>query len=136
MPMKSKLIAIILASAFTGLPASGQNLDAGRDLFLSACLRCHAFACNRDGPRLGGLLGRKVGTLADYAYYSQEMKDAGFIWSEEKLDRLFTDPTKMFPDSIKGTSTTNDRLNDAEQRKNLIAFLKSEDPSVDIFCSQ
>ena len=63
------LISLLLL----GLPAAyADDASEGRDLFLRQCLGCHAFACNKQGPKLGGLFGRKAASVADYKGYSQE----------------------------------------------------------------
>ena len=35
--------------------ANAQDVSKGRDFFIVRCLGCHAFKCNKEGPRLGGL---------------------------------------------------------------------------------
>ncbi len=44
-----------------------------------------------------GLVGRKAGSLPDYAF-SSAMKEAGFVWDEEKLDRFhWQNPDEVVP---------------------------------------
>ena len=126
------LVALLLFS----LPeANAQDASKGRDIFIVRCLGCHAFACNKEGPRLGGLFGRKAASIEDYdwrSYYSQDLKDSGIVWAEESLDAWFEDPAKFAPTSV---MADNGKVEDAEQRKHLIAFLKTEDPTVNL-CPQ
>ena len=42
---------------------------------------------NRLGPNLHKVVGRKAGSLPDYPF-SSALKEAGFVWDEEKLDRF------------------------------------------------
>ncbi len=43
--------------------ANAQDASKGRDIFIVRCLGCHAFTCNKEGPRLGGLFGRKAASV-------------------------------------------------------------------------
>ncbi len=112
--------------------ANAQDASKGRDIFIVRCLGCHAFTCNKEGPRLGGLFGRKAASVEDYGYYSQDLKNYGIVWTEETLEVWFTDPAKITPT---GTMATNGKIEDAEQRRQLIAFLKTADPTVNL-CPQ
>lgn len=58
--------------------------DAGRDAFFSAgCIACHAIECNKAGPKLGDLMGRRAGSVPDFDSYSDVMKNSSIIWTEE-----------------------------------------------------
>ena len=123
--------------AFVSLPiylpaAYADDVSKGRDLFLRQCLGCHAFACNKQGPRLGGLFGRIAGSVKDYGYYSEALKNYGTAWTEETLDEWFKDPGKIAPQSV---MVANGRVEDPTLRRNLISFLKTEDPTINI-CPQ
>ncbi len=112
--------------------ANAQDVSKGRDFFIVRCLGCHAFACNKEGPRLGGLFGRKAAAVEDYGHYSQDLKNSGIVWTEKSLDAWFEDPAKFAPTSV---MVNNGKIEDAEQRQQLIAFLKTEDPTVNL-CPQ
>ena len=118
--------------------ALSDELDKGRDVYLSYCLACHAFACNRDGaeaysPRLAGVIGRKAGGLEDFTGYSKTMKASNVVWSEDTLHAFFVEPTAVVP----GIRTPEfHKVLNVEEVTPLIEFLKTEDPSVDIFCAQ
>ena len=120
------LFHFILPEAFA------DEISEGRDFFITRCLGCHAFACNREGPRLGGLFGRRVATAEDYRFYSQGLKNSDIVWTAATLDNFFTNPGKLFPES---TMATNGLIEDAAERQNLIAFLETEDPTVNL-CPQ
>ena len=107
--------------------------DAGRDVFMSAgCVACHSFGCNRGGPKLDGLLGRRAGSVADFEYYSEEMKASGVTWTEETLDAYLADPATFMPGN--GMASAAGKIDDETQRHDLIDFLKEPDDSIDI-CS-
>ena len=114
---------------FFSLPkAYADDVSEGRNIFITKCLGCHAFACNKEGPSLGGLFGRKVAGVDDYKFYSQGFKNSEIVWNENTLDNFFIDPGKIFPESVMAVY----KFRDAAQRRKLIAFLKSEDPTVNI----
>ena len=125
--------ALLFSLFLLSLPrAYADDVGEGRSLFLRKCLGCHAFACNKEGPKLGGLIGRKAASVEDYRGYSQSLRNSGIVWSDETLDRWFTDPGKIAPESV---MALNGKIDDAVQRRQIIAFLKTEDPTVNI-CPQ
>lgn len=129
----SSSVAILTSVFLFSTPqAYGDDANDGRNLFLKRCLGCHAFACNKQGPRLAGLVGRTVGSIKDYAHYSEGLKDASFVWTETKLDTFFADPGKLFPKSV---MALNGKIEDPAQRRQIITFLKTEDPTINI-CPQ
>ena len=109
-----------------------DEVSNGREYFIVNCLGCHAFACNKTGPSLGGLFGRKAGSAEGYEkYYSDELKNYGVVWDENTLDVWFTDPGRI----VTTVMATEGKIDDAEQRQEIIAFLKTEDPTINI-CPQ
>ena len=132
--MSRRLYQIVLLVVFAcGLPTvSANDASKGRDLFLRNCIGCHAFACNKEGPSLGGLLGRKAGGAEGFGSYSEALKNSGLIWTDETLNDFFVDPAKLSPDSVMASFG---KIEDPEHRRQMIAFLKTEDPSVNI-CPQ
>lgn len=132
MTYSTKPLAYTLLAAFLGFApqlAHGQDASAGRDYFLRECIRCHTFECNKDGPHLSGLVGRTVGSVDDYDGYSQGFLDADLVWSLDLLDEYLAAPGVMFPDSTKAWYGL---IEDANLRQNLIEFLKTEDPAVNL----
>ena len=129
-------VAPLLSLLLFNLPeVNAQDVSNGKDFFIVQCLGCHAFTCNKEGPRLGGLFGRKAASVEDYGYYSQELQElrnSGIVWTEETLDDFLEDAAKFTPT---GTMADFGKIKDAEQRQQLIAFLKTEDPSVNL-CPQ
>jgi cytochrome c len=132
--MRFRRCGIFLFSLiFFSLPAvSAADAIDGRDFFIKRCLGCHAFSCNKEGPRLGGLFGRKVATAENYKFYSQGLKNSEIVWTAKTLDNFFTDPGKIFPKSV---MAVQGKIEDPAQRQKLIAFLKTEDPTVNL-CPQ
>ena len=125
--------SILFLLVFFSLPeVHADDASEGRDIFILRCLGCHAFACNREGPRLGGLFGRKVATAEGYKFYSEGLKNSEIVWTSETLDNFFSDPGKIFPES---EMAVQGKIEDAAQRRKLIAFLETEDPTVNL-CPQ
>ena len=129
--MRFRSCATLLFSLiFFSLPeVYAADVSEGREIFIKRCLGCHAFACNKEGPSLGALFGRKVATVEDYKFYSRGLKNSKIVWTEKTLDNFFTDPAKIFPKSV---MATKGKIEDAVQRQKLIVFLKTEDPTVNL----
>ena len=122
------LIGTLSAAAYllpspSALPQASQGAEdpSGQQAFNNACRTCHIVreGDNRLGPNLHKVVGRKAGTLPDYGF-SSAMKEAGFVWDEEKLDRFIANPDEVVPgNSMKpfgGLASSGDR-------KKIIAFL-------------
>ena len=115
-------MAYVLSSP-SALPQASQGTDgvSGQQAFNNACRTCHIVreGDNRLGPNLHKIVGRKAGSLPDYAF-SSAMKEAGFVWDEEKLDRFIANPDEVVPgNSMKPYGG----LTSGDDRKKIIAFL-------------
>ncbi len=127
--MKTAVSLFILLTLFN-LPASAGR-EAGREVFFTAsCIACHSIACNRSGPKLGGVIGRRAGSVSDYANYSEAMKASNIIWTEETLNAYLIDPAAVVPGNRMASWGFN--IEDMEQLRNLIDFLKEPDTSLDL----
>ena len=73
-----------------------------------------------------------MATVKDYNGYTQDLRNSDIVWTGATLDNFFKNPGKLFPNS---TMATTGIIEDAVQRQNLIAFLKTEDPTVNL-CPQ
>jgi cytochrome c len=101
----------------------------GEDLFRAKCVGCHAISCNRLGPKLVGVIGRKAGSVPDFASYTPALKNSGLVWSEETLDAFLRDPARTIP----GTSMAAlGRIDSASDRSDLIAYLRVGDTGLDL----
>jgi len=109
----------------TGSMAAGGS-DAGRlgdsmrgkEVFARRCTGCHALTQDREGPRLKGVYGRRSGTVAGFAY-SPALKQAGIVWEDASLERWLTDP-----DALVAGNNMDFRVAKAQERKDLIAYLR------------
>lgn len=107
------------AAGLTGDPARGAKL-------FKRCRACHSVAPGRNkiGPSLYGVLGRKAGTAPGY-HYSPALKGAGWVWTEEMLDKWIAGPKKVLP----GTKMIFPGLPNPQDRADVIAFLKQHGPA-------
>lgn len=111
------LVAALSAMATSAVAAP----PSGEDVFDQRCSVCHALAPapGKMGPPLAGVVGRKAGTLAGYAY-SNALKASGITWSAETLDAYVKAPAKTVP----GTKMLLGAP-DAQQRAAVIQYLAS-----------
>jgi cytochrome c len=111
------MLSLIAANVTTALAADVKN---GQAVF-SRCAACHnntKGGPNGLGPNLFGVVGRKAGTLKDFSY-SAAMKNAAFVWNNQKLDTYIANPAKTVP----GNRMAVAGLPDAKQRTDLIGYL-------------
>ena len=113
------------AAVLASLPApyNTADIDNGKAKF-AMCRSCHTIVeggANLTGPNLHGVFGRKAGALENYKY-SDAVKNAGFVWDAEHLDKWLAEPRTFLP----GTKMTFAGLKAEKDRIDLIAFLKVE----------
>lgn len=86
------------APAATTAEAPAAAEDPGK-VALAPCAVCHKFKAsegNSLGPNLAGVVGRKAGTVAGFAY-SPAMKDSGKTWDEATLNSYIEKPMAFIP---------------------------------------
>jgi len=108
-------------------PAAGESSAAAttadaKPAAFAQCAVCHSTEKGKNlvGPSLFGVVGRKAGTEAGFAF-SDANKNSGLTWDEKTLDTYLANPMKMVP----GTKMTFAGLTDAAQRKEVIDYLKT-----------
>ncbi|MGH8176924.1 MAG: c-type cytochrome [Steroidobacter sp.] len=124
MARRAALVVVFALAASTAAVAEG-DAQRGEQVY-TRCLACHALAYDRVGPRHCGVIGRRVGSVPEFSY-STAMQQTKFIWTEATLDRFLQKPLKMIP----GTTMTYDGVPDAEDRGDLIAYLKQANNSAE-----
>jgi cytochrome c2 len=120
------LTALAVLPALTAGIAGAQegNAEEGAEVF-KKCRACHDVgpeAKNKVGPILNGIIGRPAGTIDGYNY-SEANKQAGakgLVWTEEIMFKYLETPLTFMP----GTKMAFAGLKDAQDRKDVIAYLK------------
>ena len=92
----------------------------GQSLYEAKCGGCHSIDTNRIGPMHRGVVGRKAGIIAGFAY-SPALKKSGLVWTAATLDRWLTGPTKLVPGTRMGFV-----LADPADRRDVIAYLATQ----------
>jgi len=117
------ILACMLASpsALSQASQGTEKSDPGQLAFNNTCRTCHMVkeGDNRLGPNLHRIVGRKAGSLPNYPF-SSAMKEADFVWDEEKLDRFMANPDEVVPGN--GMKPYGG-LSSSDERKKIIAFL-------------
>ncbi|HEX4829032.1 MAG TPA: cytochrome c family protein, partial [Xanthobacteraceae bacterium] len=109
-------VALAAATA-AGTPLKGDPAR-GEEIY-ARCGACHALESNRTGPRHCGLFGRRAGSVPGFDY-SAAMKGSGITWDARSLDRFLANPLATVP----GTAMTYAGVPDAQERADLIAYLR------------
>ena len=112
------LCAMCMASS-----SFAQEPRAGEQAFNNSCRTCHTIkdGDNRAGPSLHAIIGRKAGTVPNFAY-TEAMKSADFVWDEDKLTRFIEDPEATVSGNRMKPYTG---VRSAEDRAKIVAYLKS-----------
>jgi cytochrome c len=117
----------LLTAVALATPAAAQegNAEEGAEVF-KKCRACHDVgpqAKNKVGPVLTGIIGRKAGSVEGFPY-SDANKTAGaggLVWTEEVLFKYLENPLAF----MKGTKMAFAGLSDPQDRKDVIAYLKT-----------
>jgi cytochrome c len=98
-------------------PDQGSGDPArGHLAFASRCGGCHTLYQNREGPKLGGVVGRVSG-MAPGFLYSAALKEAAIRWDVHSLDRWLTNPAALVP-----MNNMYFHVAKAQQRSDLFAY--------------
>lgn len=121
--MRIAIAALLWMYSAQGLAAAPCDSAVGTRLFSTKCATCHTFAkdgSNGAGPNLRGVVGRKAGTVAGFAY-SPALKALGILWSREALDGFLRDPQAR----VAGTYMAFTGVKRDADRQAIICFLES-----------
>ncbi|MFC3068289.1 c-type cytochrome, partial [Phenylobacterium soli] len=105
------------------------DVAAGQAVF-AKCQSCHSLTANGTGPNLMGVVGRKPGSEAGFAY-SPAMQAFGAktpIWDYDHLYEFIKSPQAY----VNGTKMTFVGLKKPEDRVNLIAYLHTQGSSLPV----
>ena len=90
---------VLLLSSF--LIPELVGADEGKDLFQKNCAACHTLTFEgpqRQGPALVRVIGRKAGSVRNFPY-SKGLREAGWEWTPNNLEKWVENPQEMVPDS-------------------------------------
>jgi cytochrome c len=137
----------LVATATLALWSTAALAQAGKaedgEAVFKKCMACHRVgpdAKNLIGPNLTGVIGRQAGTAEGFAY-SELNKAAGsngLIWTEDLIFNYLEDPTPFLkgfltdkgkPDLAAGATKMVFKLADEQDRKDVIAYLKTFSPA-------
>lgn len=112
-------LLLFASSSLAQQPASD---DAGHQAFNNSCRTCHSVkeGDNRLGPNLNKIVGRTAGSLPNYNY-SPSMKEAGFVWDQDKLTRFMVKPDEV----VSGNKMQPYGGISAEEAAKVIAYLQA-----------
>jgi len=123
---KAALAFVVLALAAPGTASGGDgNAEAGAGKW-RGCIACHTIVRgepHRAGPNLWGIFGAPAASRAGYAY-SPALMAADIVWTRETLDAWLRSPRALVP----GSRMSHAGLARAEDRADIIAFLRSHGP--------
>lgn len=120
-------LALLLNAGLFATPAvAAGDAEAGAKLFTRICGGCHQVgesAQGSFGPQLNGIFGRLSGSTTDYQY-SDAMKSAGVVWTNETLTAYLEAPKKVVP----GTRMIFWGLSDPQKVEDVLAYLRTFQP--------
>ncbi|MEO0410245.1 MAG: c-type cytochrome [Pseudomonadota bacterium] len=111
---------------FTKSTYSSQGDAARGEKVFKRCKSCHHVTnqvpSRAPGPHLFKVFGRVSAGDQNYKYYSDALKAANLIWTEERLFAFLEDPNRYRP-GIKPTMRIQ-KVRDAQSRMDLLAYMR------------
>lgn len=116
----------LAATDASGAPLVG-DLTRGKKIF-GQCMTCHTLdaGVNRVGPSLHGVIGRPAGSVPGFKY-SRANAESHITWTEQELFAYLENPRARVP----GTIMAFIGLKDAQQRADVIAYIKANGGGAD-----
>lgn len=87
------------------------------------CLQCHSIKSDEHaiGPSLFAIVGKKIASLATYAYSSALKEKSNDVWTVENINTFIHNPRKF----ANGTKMSFMGLDDINDRANIIKYLQT-----------
>jgi len=118
--MLLRSLPVLPVLALAASASHAQDAAAGGMAF-QQCAECHSpGTADNAGPGLKDVFGRKAATKAGFDY-SPALKKSAITWDGKTLDAFLANPSKAVP----GTSMAYGGDEDAKERADLIAYLKT-----------
>ena len=115
-----RILFVTTSLALALVNAQAQDAAAGGMAF-QQCAECHSPGTSDGaGPGLKGVFGRRAGSK-DGFIYSPAMKKATVVWDDSTLAAFLANPRDVVP----GTSMAYAGDDDAKERADLVAYLKT-----------
>lgn len=114
----AELLAFVALVLVVISPGAGDTSSSGENLFDRRCGGCHALDRDKEGPRLGGVYGRRAGSVESFEY-SRALSESGITWNDATLEAWLSDTGKLVPGN-----EMDFRVEKAEERRAIIGFLK------------
>jgi len=112
------LVALAAGVSVAGAAfAQTAAMARGAAVYDDRCSGCHVLDGVGEGPSLRGVMGRKAGTDAGFAY-TPALKASGITWTAASLDRWLTGPRTLVPGTAMAAVVP-----DPQERSDLIAYL-------------
>lgn len=118
MIQKMVIAVMVMLSASS---AVAQDAQKGERSF-SKCLACHAIGPRTEakiGPQLNGLDGRRAGAVPNFTY-SDGIKKAGIVWTEESFREFMRNPATRVP----GNKMAFPGIKSDQESSDLWAYIK------------
>ena len=131
--MRSGLCLAVAMTALIALEVSAfaaGDVAKGKAAFAVKCAICHQAGLGANpfvGPELNGIVGRDAASVPNYKKYSDgltKLRQSGFVWTAEDMDKWLADPKSILPDSPMAMAFQG--IPDANERANIIAYLKTQ----------
>lgn len=123
-----RLIWQFMSFALLSTAAFAEGDVAKGTIIGKRCIACHSVvdAKNKTAPSLVGVVGRAIGSVADFKYSPAmvEYGKANGVWDEATLDAYLADPKKTVP----GNKMALGPMKKPKERADLIAYLKTLAP--------
>jgi cytochrome c len=116
------LLAAPAAEAQFALPTSSAPPDPAT-LFRNQCGTCHTISAaepRRQGPPLGGIVGRRAGSIDGFKY-SAGFATADWTWDAARLDAWLANPQSVIPGAVMAYKQANPAT-----RQAIIDWLKEQ----------
>lgn len=116
------ILTFIAATAVAG-PALAEGDPAAGEKVFNKCKACHTVEAgkNKVGPSLHGIVGATPASVEGFKYSpAMEQFGSSHTWDEATLSAYLESPK----DVVKGTKMAFVGLKKAEERENVIAYLK------------
>jgi cytochrome c len=121
-------VSAVMLVALAGPASAGGDAAKGKEAF-AKCAICHQVARGAKtlvGPELNGIVGRKAASVDGYPYSPgmKKLGEAGFVWTEENINRWISDPKVMLPQSPMALAFQG--VPGVDERANIIAYLATQ----------